>query len=178
MSIWIEELRLLLKANVDLWNEAELKIKFLGPFLNLVKYDTKQYRAFMERSFTLTKGEESASGTVDFLIAKGRQIPRSPFFCVHEYKPDPTSSTDPLGQLLMGLLAIYQENKKKGLEFPLYGVYIIGRFFYFVVFDGKTYAKSDPFIATQKHIFDIFCYLKQVKTYIETIISEQELDTV
>lgn len=166
----LEELKIMLRENVNLWNEAELKIKFLGPLLALVNYDTKIYRAFMERSLSIHKDGETASGTLDFLIAKGRQIPRTPFFCVHEYKPDPSSSNDPLGQLLIGLEAVNQENQKEGFDFPLYGAYVVGRLFYFVVFDGKTYAKSEPYIATQDSIVDIFCCLKQVKKYIQQII--------
>ncbi|MEM0992320.1 MAG: hypothetical protein AAF847_12870 [Bacteroidota bacterium] len=172
--IQLEDLRLLLKKNVNLWNEAELKFKFLGPLLALAKYDNDNYRAFMERSLTVKSGEETASGTVDFLIAKGRQIPRSPFFCIHEHKPDPSSSNDPLGQLLIGLEAIRQENASAGYNFPLYGAYVVGRFFYFVVFDGKTYAKSEPYVASQDDIFDIFCFLKQVKVYIDAIIAEEQ----
>lgn len=93
----LEELRLLLDENVDLWNEAELKMNFLGPLLLLVNYNTAHYRTFMERPLVVEKNGDTASGTVDFMIAKGRQEPRSPFFSVHEYKPDPTSSKDPLG---------------------------------------------------------------------------------
>ncbi|MEM8529175.1 MAG: hypothetical protein AAGG68_31375 [Bacteroidota bacterium] len=152
--------------NVDLWNEAELKIKFLGPLLELVDYDTDRYRSFMERKLVINKGEESISGTVDFLIAKGRQIPRSPFFCVHEYKPDTSSANDPLGQLLIGLQAIHLENQKNGNVFPLYGSYVIGGLFYFVVFDGQSYAKS-PFFSVQEKIFDIYCFLQQIKVYVE-----------
>ena len=79
-------LQTLLKDNVDLWNEMELKVRFLGPLLTLVNYDTDDYKFFMERPLIAKKGDKTASGTVDFLIAKGRQLPRSPFFSVHEYK--------------------------------------------------------------------------------------------
>ncbi|NJN77189.1 MAG: hypothetical protein HC803_01735 [Saprospiraceae bacterium] len=121
----------------------------------------------MERPLVAEKDGETASGTVDFMIAKGRQEPRSPFFSVHEYKPDPTSSKDPLGQLMIALVAIHQANQKDDFKFPLYGVYVIGQFFYFVTFDGKTYAKSKPFLSSGKDIFKIYALLKQVKNYIE-----------
>lgn len=171
---YLDALRLLLKQNVDLWNEMELKMKFLGPLLALVNYDTANYRAFMERNLVAKKGEDTAVGTVDFLIAKGRQIPRSPFFSVHEYKPDPNASKDPLGQLLIALVAIYQSNQEAKHNFPLYGAYVVGQFFYFVVFDGKTYAKSEPYVASQDAIFDIFCIFKEVKVYIEAIIEAEK----
>lgn len=171
----LEALRLFLDENVDLWNEAELKMNFLAPLLLLVNYNTNNYRTFMERPLVAEKDGDTASGTVDFMIAKGRQEPRSPFFSVHEYKPDPTGSKDPLGQLMIALVAIHQANQKEGFEFPLYGVYVIGQFFYFVAFDGKVYAKSKPFIASSKDIVKIYCLLKQVKNYIENIVHEEDL---
>lgn len=166
----LEQLRAYLADNVDLWNEAELKMKFLAPLLELVNYDTPHYRAFMERPLSAKKGTEITTGIVDFLIARGRQLPRLPFFCIHEYKPDPSASNDPLGQLLIGLVAIYQSNQTEKHSFPVYGVYVIGKFFYFVVFDGKTYAKSDFFAAHQAGIFDIYGMLKKLKIYIERIL--------
>ncbi|MGB0929813.1 MAG: hypothetical protein ACPGVB_03500 [Chitinophagales bacterium] len=166
----LKELQLQLKKSVHFWNEMELKMKFLGPLLALVKYDTLEYQAFMERSLVAKKGEETIVGTVDFLIAKGRQIPRSPFFSVHEYKPDPNASKDPLGQLLIALVAIHQSNLEQKHDFPLYGAYVVGQFFYFVVFDGKAYAKSQPYVASQDAIFEVFSILKEVKVYIEAII--------
>lgn len=174
-STRLEELRELLIKNVDLWNEAELKMKFLGPLLNLVNYDTKHYRAFMERSFSLRKADDVANGTVDFLIARGKQIPRSPFFCIHEYKSDPSASNDPLGQLLIGLVAIYIENQKKNNEIPLYGIYVVGRFFYFVAFDGTSYAKTlRAFDATKEDILMIYKMLKEIKIYINRIIEKEQ----
>lgn len=182
----LKQLQNLLKDNVDLWNEMELKMKFLGPLMNLVDYDTEYYRAFMERQLVLRKGDETINGTVDFLIAKGTQIPCSPFFSIHvepfgeipnigEYKPDATASKDPLGQLLIAMVAIYKDNQNAGLEFPLYGAYVVGQLFYFVVFDGKTYCKSSPYLATKDEIFDIFCILSEVKVYIDRLIEKEKL---
>lgn len=170
----LKQLQSLLKYNVDLWNEMELKVRFLGPLLALVDYDTEHYKFFMERQLEVHKENEVATGTVDFLIAKGKQIPRSPFFSIHEYKPDSTASKDPLGQLLIALVAIQQSNKAEGYTFPLYGAYVVGRFFYFVVLNDKTYAKSDAYVATKNELFDIFSILKQVKVYINEIISKEK----
>lgn len=178
MRTQLKHLQGLLKDNVDLWNEMELKMKFLGPLMNLVDYDTEYYRAFMERQLTLQKGDEIINGTVDFLIAKGSQLPRSPFFSIHEYKPDATASKDPLGQLLIAMVAIYKNNEKSSLEFPIYGAYVVGQLFYFVVFDGKTYCKSSPYLAAKDEIFKIFCILNEVKTYINKLIEKEKMDKV
>lgn len=177
-EVALEKLRKLLAKNVDIWNEAELKIKFLGRLFDLVDFDNDYYRAFMERKLSIHHNGETISGTVDFLIAKGRQIPRSPFFCVHEYKPDPVVTNDPLGQLLIGLEAVYQENARNGNSFPLYGTYVVGGFFYFVVFDGKTYAKSRPYVATRSEIQNVYCLLRQIKVYINAIIEKEQGELV
>ncbi len=169
----LEKLRIRLSRNVHLWNEMELRGKFLIPLMELVDYDTGDYQTFMERSLTLVRGKEETTGTVDFLIAKGRQIPRSPFFSIHEYKPEPSGRKDPLGQLLIALVAIYQANQKEEYNFPLYGAYVIGPIFYFIIFDGKTYSRSKAYVASQEDIFAIFCILKEVKVYIEAIIASE-----
>ena len=133
----------------------------------------------MERPLVVKKGTDEALGTVDFLIAKGWQLPRSPFFSVHEYKPDPMASKDPLGQLLIALVAIQQENEAMNLHFPLYGAYVVGQFFYFVILDKKTYSKSEPYVASkEKEIFEIFCILNEVKNYIDEIIEKEKVATI
>jgi hypothetical protein len=76
---------------------------------------------------------------------------------------------------MIALIAIHQANKRDHFEFPLYGVYVIGQFFYFVIFDGETYAKSKPFLSSRSDIFKIYALLKQVKNYIEDVVREEDL---
>lgn len=95
----IEELRLDLKGYVINWNEAALKFFFLGPFIRLINFYSDYYNPFLEQKLTVKIGEEEASGNVDFIIAKGEQIPEAPIFCLHEYKPEDGASNDPFGQL-------------------------------------------------------------------------------
>ena len=169
----IESLRKELKLNATFWNEAELKMGFLAPLLRLINYSTKQYKPFFERTLVVRKEEEQASGKVDFVVAQGKQIPRTAFFCIHEYKPEQGSSNDVVGQLLMGMLAAQAENEKKRIAIPIYGAYFIGRFFFFVLLKNKTYAISDAYVATQADIYDIFCILRKVKWYINRILEEK-----
>lgn len=89
------------------------------------------------------------------------------------------SSKDPLGQLLIALVAIQQENEVMNLHFPLYGAYVVGHFFYFVILDGKVYSKSEPYVASREtEIFEIFCILNEVKNYIDAIIEKEKMVTV
>ena len=52
-------------------------------------------------------------------------------------------------------------------EQTVYGCYIIGRDWFFVVLKGKEYAVSDVYVATQNAIYDIVGILKKVQTMFE-----------
>ena len=85
---------------------------------------------------------------------------------IHEYKPlNKTTSSDPLGQLLIAMLATQTLNDIKR---PLYGTYIRGSNWQFVVLENNQYSVSDPFDALrQVEMFKIFSILKRCKSYIE-----------
>ncbi|MEM8524374.1 MAG: hypothetical protein AAGG68_07010 [Bacteroidota bacterium] len=162
-------------AKVKYWNEAALKFYFLGPLIRMVQYDTDRYNSFLEQNLKLKVSEEiEISGNIDFLVATGKQIPKTPFFTLHEYKPEPNISTDPQGQLLVAMIAAQQANKAIDIEQPLYGVYVTGRFWFFVVLDGNEYMESLAYDATQQDIFQIFSMLKKAKFYIEAQLDEKD----
>lgn len=160
-----------LKEKAAYWNEATLKFFFLAPLISMVGFNTKKYNGFAEAKLELTHDNQVIQGKVDFLVATGKQIPKSPFFTLHEYKPEPNISTDPRGQLLIALLAAQTNNRKKELDIPLYGVYVIGRLFFFVYFYNNRYAVSLAYDATRDDLKRIYCILKKVKVYIEGSIS-------
>ncbi len=160
----LAKLKQKLLKSVLTWNEEELKVKFIGPLLNLVDYDEATYQAFLERDLSATIGEVMVSGIVDFIIAQGRFAPKKPFFCLHEYKKERTPTNDPLGQLLIAMLVARQLNDDRK---PLYGAYIVGRNWFFVVLAESEYAVSLAYDATQADINDIFVILKNLKVIIE-----------
>ncbi len=162
----LTKLKQKLLKSVLTWNEEELKVKFIGPLLNLVDYDEATYQAFLERDLRGTVGEILVSGVVDLIIAEGRFAPKKPFFCLHEYKKERTPTNDPLGQLLIAMLVARQLNDS---PHPLYGAYIVGRNWFFVVLERQEYAVSLAYDATQADINDIFTILKNIKTIIKTL---------
>lgn len=166
----ISRLQKLLSIYALDWNEAELKFHFLGPFMQLVDFYSKTYNPFVERWLTAKLKTESTSGKVDFLVAEGTQIPKAAYFCLHEYKPEEGSSNDASGQLLIAMVAAQQANKVVEKEIPLYGAFVIGRFFYFMVLNEKKYTISQPLSATEDDIFTIFAMMKKVKFYIQQFI--------
>ena len=162
----LAELREKLITNADAWNEDELKFFFISPLISLVNYETELYKPFTQRNLAATFPEKDleVSGRVEFMIAQGKQHPRSPYFFLHEYKQEKRRDNDPLGQLLIAMLVSQHYNEKK---IPLYGCYVIGRLWYFVVLADSQYDVSLAFDATQDDIFQIFSILEAVKGYIE-----------
>ncbi len=164
----LERLRQELVYGADAWNEDELKFFFISPVIHLVDFTSKKFRAFTQRPLAAKKmdvrgNEVELKGRVEFVVAIGKQNPREPFFFLHEYKPEKRRDTDPLGQLLAAMLAARELNPVKH---TLYGCYVIGRYWYFVILDGDKYAVSQSFDATQDDIFNIYCILKACKGYV------------
>jgi hypothetical protein len=126
--------RNLLFEEVQNWNEDELKLFFIGPVLSLIHFKTANFKPYTQRTLTIETATVSASGRVDFMLAKGKVLPKIPYFCLHEYKPYPRRQenrrdNDPLGQLLIGMVAAQAKNDD---DLPIYGCYVSGRNWFFV----------------------------------------------
>jgi hypothetical protein len=143
-----ENLRIELSENVENWNEDELKMMFIALFLAEFKFNNApHYKVFTQRYFSLQTPTVEASGRIEWFIATGKQTPKKPFFFLQEYKPEKGSGNDPLGQLLIAMVDVQTLNEDA--QKPLYGCYIIGRLWFFVVLVGKEYAVSRAYDATQ-----------------------------
>jgi hypothetical protein len=160
----LHELRDLLFEEALNWNEDELKLFFIGPVLGLVNFKTPWFKPFTQRALSVKHGDITASGKVDFLLAKGKVVPQTPFFCLHEYKQENRRDNDPLGQLLIGMVAAQSKNNGKH---PIYGTYVSGRNWFFVLLLDKQYFISDAYVASSDDIARIFAILKKCKTLIE-----------
>ncbi len=165
----IEELRAQLNIMVDVWNEYDISILFIGPLFNIIKSQQLEYRTFFNHSLKVKLNGKEISGRIDGMLAKGRQIPEIPLFFIQEYKPESSPSNDPIGQLLVEMVAC--QNLNQTPDEPLYGCYIIGRNWYFVVLQGKEYAISNTYNATTSSIFEIVAILKKVKMLFEKKIN-------
>jgi hypothetical protein len=161
-----------LKIMVDNWNEDEIKFFFVSNIVSLVDFFKQGvYSSFSQRTISaklldIHNVEMALRGRVEFLVAAGMQNPRQPFFFLHEYKPTyKTTPSDPLGQLLISMLAAHNLNLKNR---PLYGLYVVGKLWQFVVLNNNQYAVSNSYDATdEKSLFKIFSILKKCKFYIE-----------
>jgi hypothetical protein len=160
----LEVLRVRLFENVDAWNEDELKFMFISPLINIVDYKSNNYKIFTQRPMSVTyeNGTKTTAGKVEFMIATGKQTPRKPFFFLHEYKQENRRDNDPLGQLLIAMVAAELQNAD---EKPLFGCYVSGRNWFFVLLDGKEYSVSAAYDASDdikiKQILAILLYFKE-----------------
>jgi hypothetical protein len=165
-----------LVRKVEAWNEDELKFFFIAHVVNLVNFSKpKVYSSFSQRTLSAVKkdihqNDVELRGRIEFFVALGEQIPRQPFFFLHEYKPlNKTTPSDPLGQLLIAMLATQTFNEIKR---PLYGTFVRGSDWQFVVLDGNKYAVSSDFDSKKiDDLLKIFAILKKCKEYIESWVS-------
>ncbi len=164
----LADLKDILLDRIEDWNEQELIIKCIAPMLALINFDTEHFSAFAERSLSADIEEHQLSGVVDVMIASGRQTPRAPFFCLHEYKKEAGTDSDPGGQALAAMLSAQILNHE---QFPIYGAYVLGRNWFFMVLERKTYSISNEYAASKDDIFEIAHILKSLKQRIQQQIS-------
>ncbi len=137
-------------VNADAWNEDEFKMFFIAPLLSQMPLEIEDFKPFTQRTISAKFPELDleVSGKVEFVIARGKQRPKQPYFFLHEYKQERRRENDPLGQLLISMVAARQNNEKKT---PLFGCFVVGRDWFFVVLEEKTYSVSLACDATKNH---------------------------
>jgi hypothetical protein len=167
----IEQLRKSAMEYIETWNEDEYKFFFISPFIGLVDFSSAYYKAFTQRPLSLSyeNGTKTTEGLVEFMLAKGLQTPRCPHFFLHEYKPEKRKDNDPLGQLLIGMVAAKKLNQD---DKPIYGIYLNGRNWFLVLLEDEQYAVSNPYVATSNDIFDLFAVLLFFKDEMEKLYQE------
>lgn len=162
----LEQLNGLLIDNFMDWNEDELKMQFISPLLFLVNYhDSPKYHPFSQRTLKMQTPEIELSGTIDWMLATGKQIPTKPFFFLHEYKKEKGTDNDPVGQVLAAMLTAQQLNEDTTAI--VYGAYVVGKDWYFMALQGKQYAISFPYNAMEMNkLENIYNILVSVKALV------------
>jgi hypothetical protein len=150
------------------WNEAELATKFINPLIVFSDIDNIKFGFFVERELSTTIDDYELAGKVDGMIATGFRSPKKPYFCLNEYKKESDPSGDPRGQLLIAMMVAQSLNQDGK---PIYGLYVVGKLWRFVLLTGKNFAFSKTFVSDQSDIFDIYKTLKSLRYEIEQLIS-------
>ncbi len=149
--------------NVWDWNEEELKVYFIIPLLELIRFEETDCKPFLSRELTMTVEDDTVSGIVDFMVAAGRRSPKRPYFFIHEYKKEHDSSNDPLGQLMIEMVTAQHLNAD---NHPVYGAYVMGRYWHFVVLHEQCYAVHTGLNAANDELLHIFGVLQNSKKII------------
>ncbi|MCP4398729.1 MAG: hypothetical protein GY801_15700, partial [bacterium] len=165
----LRNLRRKLKLNVHDWNEVELAYNFIGPVLALVDYTTERFNLFAERPLSGIVNGIELGGKPDGVIASGFRQPETPYFCFHEYKKEQDPGGDAAAQALAAMLVAQELNEH---HHPVYGCYVKGQDWCFMVLQDQQYAISPPYIATRDDVFDIFRILKALKQTIAEFVAE------
>jgi hypothetical protein len=157
----------LLQDNVSHWNEYDLSLHFIGPMFSTVNFTARlRFNLFAQHTLSAEVNQIMLSGRVDEVIASGYRSPKLPFFAFNEYKKETDPNGDPQGQALAAMLVGQQQNKNSDKNFPIYGCYIIGRNWFFMVLEGNKYTTSEAYQSTKYNdALQIFRILLQLKTY-------------
>ena len=168
---FIESKRALLFDYVDTWNNDETTFMFIAPFFHQIDFSSEYFKPFIQRELSIKYQNDTriAKGKVEFMLGKGIQRQRKPFnLFLQQYKAEKRDN-DPLGQLLIAMVAAKVQNTD---DKPIYGVYVNGRNWVFVILDNNTYAVSNLFVTTSDDIFDLFAVLLYFKDLMEKLYSE------
>lgn len=146
------------------WNEVELENKFISPLIMTANIDDDKIAYFLERSLSGIVGDYELSGVVDGMIATGFRDPDIPLFCMHEYKRSVENQGTPDAQALAAMLVAREMNNN---DKPIYGLYVVGLIWNFMVLNGNEYCVSKDYKSDNEEIFLIFKMLKALKQIIK-----------
>jgi hypothetical protein len=150
------------------WNEVELENKFISPLIIAAKFDDRKIGYFLERPLSGVVGDYELSGIVDGMIATGFRDPDIPLFCMHEYKRSIENQGSPDAQALAAMLVAREMNNN---DKPIYGLYVVGLIWNFMVLNGDEYCISKDYKSDNEEIFAIFKMLKALKQIIKAELS-------
>ena len=168
----LQELRNLLTFNVNGWNEQELLLQFIGPLLTIVQFmEFYRFNLFAQRHVGAVIDEVEVGGEPDTIIATGYREPEIPMFAFTEYKRQIDPQGDPAGQTLAAMLVGQALN---GNQHPVYGCYVVGSDWRFMLLDGKHYLISRDYSALSDEIYDILRILKALRAIIVDLTAPGE----
>ena len=147
------------------WNETELENKFISPLIMAADIDDEQIGYFLERPLSGVVEDYQLSGIVDGVIATGVRNPHTPYFCFHEYKRSVENQGTPDAQVLAAMLVAREMNQNSK---PIYGLFIVGLIWNFVILEGYEYCISKNYSADNDQVFAIFKMLKALKQMIKS----------
>ena len=132
------------KSLIEVYSEEDLKIKFIAPILNKVKFHSfeKKIRDFYELPMSYQTNQFKLSGTVDFVVSEGLVESKKPYFFIQEFKRNEEYG-NPRPQLLAELISAIELNDWKFIK----GAYIIGGSWHFAILEKLRTGKYQYYIS-------------------------------
>ncbi len=163
------------KSLIKIYNEEDLKVKFIIPLLNRVDFlsYTNEFRDFYELALNYQNEKFIFNGTTDFVVSKGLFESQKPYFFIQEFKKGQTNGY-PEPQLLAELISAIELNN----DISMRGAYIVGAIWNFVILEklGKDkyqYFVSQNFDSTKiEDLKDIYKNLVFVKEEIIEMVKK------
>jgi hypothetical protein len=156
------------------WSEEDLKVKFIGHILELgLLEEGNGIVTCFDKSLSAVVQDIKLSVKSDFLVATGfMNLVKQPFFHFQEYKPLLNPKGEPMAQLLEAFLIAQAKNEK---PIPLYGVEVVGRYWAFVIMEGKDYCISPAYDSTvREDLLQIIGILRKFREILETRLMKNE----
>jgi len=152
---------------INSYSEENLKVNFIVPLLNKVKFKSieNEFRDFYEDKLTYKTDKFIFRGTCDFVVAKGLFRSEKPYFFIQEFKKSKENS-DPEPQLLAELISAIELNNWTTIK----GAFIVGAIWNFVILeklgkDSYKYFVSPNFDSTKiddlKSIYQNLLFVKE-----------------
>jgi hypothetical protein len=165
-KVELERIRLPLLKNFNNWNEETLKMKFIALLLDLVNYDEiKDFQTLFDAEIKGVVDNIELKCIADFTVAKTiEDLVENPYFYFHEYKRKKNKADDPIAQVLIPSLIAQTVNDDQK---PIYGCYVIGEMWYFMLLNDREYAIDKGLNALKsEELQKIYLILKKVKDII------------
>ena len=162
---------------INSYSEENLKVNFIVPLLNKVKFKSieNEFRDFYEDKLTYKTDKFIFRGTCDFVVAKGLFRSEKPYFFIQEFKKSKENS-DPEPQLLAELISAIELNNWTTIK----GAFIVGAIWNFVILeklgkDSYKYFVSPNFDSTKiEDLKSIYQNLLFVKEEIRSSLTHQQ----
>ncbi len=163
----IDFLKELISVNelyLSYYNEQKLSMRFVAPILLRVNFQFKDVFDWYQNEIIAEINGFTFKGIPDFLVAKGIEKPKNPFFFLQEYKKSLNAYGNPENQVLAAMLAAINLNNSK----KIIGSFVIGRFWQFIILEKSENNNYEYFVSKGFDALD-FENLKQIYINLQAV---------
>ncbi len=129
---------------LNIYDEEDLKMRFLSPLLRSIDFKTKDFRDFYDEKLRYETDKFIFNGETDFVVSTGLRRAKKPYFFIQEFKKIEKDSY-PRPQLLAELISAVELNDWKTIK----GAYIVGSIWNFVILEKLGKDKYQYFISKE-----------------------------